>query len=164
MFVPVDLLKPIMTELRARGSSAASTRAWLGLNCQEQDGRVSVVRVSPTRAPASAAPAFAIRKPAVAVFTLDDYVAAGIMTGDSFFKLGNVRDTIVSTFYRLVRDDEILRPLYPDEALVDAAMSDRNFVVFHNQRTHKLAIMYRRKDGEYGLIEPEIGLNGAIGH
>jgi len=57
-----------------------------------------------------------------------------------------------------------IRPLYPDEALVDAAMSDRNFVVFHNQRTHKLAIMYRRKDGEYGLIEPEISLNGALGH
>jgi len=32
--------------------------------------------------PVVAAPAFAIRKPAVAVFTLDDYVAAGIMTGD----------------------------------------------------------------------------------
>ena len=31
--------------------------------------------------PVVAAPAFAIRKPAVAVFTLDDYVAAGIMTG-----------------------------------------------------------------------------------
>ncbi|RUW85441.1 P-type conjugative transfer ATPase TrbB [Mesorhizobium sp. M1E.F.Ca.ET.063.01.1.1] len=30
--------------------------------------------------PVVAAPAFAIRKPAVAVFTLDDYVAAGIMT------------------------------------------------------------------------------------
>jgi P-type conjugative transfer ATPase TrbB len=30
--------------------------------------------------PIVAAPAFAIRKPAVAVFTLDDYVAAGIMT------------------------------------------------------------------------------------
>ena len=29
-----------------------------------------------------AAPAFAIRKPAVAVFTLDDYVAAGIMSAD----------------------------------------------------------------------------------
>lgn len=27
-----------------------------------------------------AAPAFAIRKPAVAVFTLDDYVAAGTMS------------------------------------------------------------------------------------
>ena len=32
--------------------------------------------------PVVAAPAFAIRKPAVAVFTLDDYVAAGIMTAD----------------------------------------------------------------------------------
>lgn len=31
--------------------------------------------------PVVAAPAFAIRKPAVAVFTLDDYVAAGIMRG-----------------------------------------------------------------------------------
>ncbi len=31
--------------------------------------------------PVVAAPAFAIRKPAVAVFTLEDYVAAGIMTG-----------------------------------------------------------------------------------
>src|SRR5215831_18960319 len=30
--------------------------------------------------PIVAAPVFAIRKPAVAVFTLDDYVAAGIMT------------------------------------------------------------------------------------
>jgi len=32
--------------------------------------------------PVVAAPTFAIRKPAVAVFTLDDYVAAGIMTMD----------------------------------------------------------------------------------
>jgi P-type conjugative transfer ATPase TrbB len=32
--------------------------------------------------PVVTAPAFAIRKPAVAVFTLDDYVAAGIMTAD----------------------------------------------------------------------------------
>jgi Flp pilus assembly CpaF family ATPase len=32
--------------------------------------------------PVVAAPAFAIRKPAVAVFTLDDYLAAGIMNSD----------------------------------------------------------------------------------
>jgi type IV secretion system protein VirB11 len=32
--------------------------------------------------PVVAAPAFAIRKPAVAVFTLDDYVAAGVVTAD----------------------------------------------------------------------------------
>lgn len=32
--------------------------------------------------PIVAAPSFAIRKPAVAIFTLDDYVAAGIMVPD----------------------------------------------------------------------------------
>lgn len=49
-----------------------------------------------------------------------------------------------------------IRPLYPDEALLDLAISDRSFVVFENANTHKLAILYRRKDGEYGLIHPEL--------
>jgi len=48
-----------------------------------------------------------------------------------------------------------VRPLYPDEAIMDLEINDRPFVVFHNQTTHRLAIMFRRKDGEYGLIEPE---------
>jgi serine protease Do len=46
MFVPVDLLTPILGELRARGASRASTRAWLGINCVEHDGEVRVVRVN----------------------------------------------------------------------------------------------------------------------
>ncbi len=49
-----------------------------------------------------------------------------------------------------------LRPLYPDEAIVDLALSDRPFIAFHNQVSHKLAIVYRRKDGEYGIIEPDV--------
>jgi len=46
MFVPVSLLEPILGELLARGSSAASRRAWLGLNCTQQMDQVRVVRVS----------------------------------------------------------------------------------------------------------------------
>ena len=46
MFVPVDLLVPILDELRQRGSSAASKRAWLGMNCVEQGDGLRVVRVS----------------------------------------------------------------------------------------------------------------------
>jgi S1-C subfamily serine protease len=46
MFVPVDLLKPILGELRERGASRASTRAWMGLNCVERDGEVRVMRVN----------------------------------------------------------------------------------------------------------------------
>jgi len=46
LFVPIDLLIPILAELRSRGFSEASRRAWLGMNCVEQDGLVRVVRVS----------------------------------------------------------------------------------------------------------------------
>jgi S1-C subfamily serine protease len=46
MFVPIDLLKPILAELIEQGASRSSTRAWLGLNCVESDSGVRVVRVS----------------------------------------------------------------------------------------------------------------------
>lgn len=46
MFVPTDLLQPILAELRTRGTSSASRRAWLGVNCVEQSGVLHVVRIS----------------------------------------------------------------------------------------------------------------------
>jgi S1-C subfamily serine protease len=46
LFVPIDLLKPIFGELRERGRSHLSERAWLGLNCVEQAGEVRVLRVA----------------------------------------------------------------------------------------------------------------------
>lgn len=46
MFVPVDLLKPVLAELQARGTTRASERAWIGISCVEADGSVKVVRVS----------------------------------------------------------------------------------------------------------------------
>jgi serine protease Do len=46
MFVPVDLLRPVLAELLERGRSRASERAWLGLNCVEQGGGVQVLRVT----------------------------------------------------------------------------------------------------------------------
>ena len=32
-----------------------------------------------------------------------------------------------------------------------------NFFVFYNAETSKINVLYRRRDGSYGLIEPEIG-------
>ena len=46
MFVPVDLLKPILDELVKSGSQSASRRPWLGVNSLEEDGRVKVVQVN----------------------------------------------------------------------------------------------------------------------
>jgi serine protease Do len=46
MFVPVDLLKPILAELLQTGSSKVSRRPWVGLTSSEQAGRVQIVRVN----------------------------------------------------------------------------------------------------------------------
>ncbi len=44
-------------------------------------------------------------------------------------------------------------PLYPDEAITNLEISDRSFVVFHNQKNHQLSILFKRKDGDYGVVE-----------
>jgi putative sigma-54 modulation protein len=49
-----------------------------------------------------------------------------------------------------------IRPLYQDEAMVDMELSEKPFVVFKNAKNDKLSILFRRKDGDYGVIEPEL--------
>lgn len=46
MFVPVDLLKPILLEMRQSGSSRQSHRPWLGLNSSDRSGRVQILRIA----------------------------------------------------------------------------------------------------------------------
>ena len=47
MFVPIDLLKPLLGDLIANGRSSARPRPWIGINTQEVQGNVIVTRVSP---------------------------------------------------------------------------------------------------------------------
>ena len=47
LFVPIDLLTPILDELIARGRAPGPVRPWLGVNAEEFRGRVLVSRVSP---------------------------------------------------------------------------------------------------------------------
>ena len=46
MFVPVDLLKPVLEELVRTGSQSAARRPWLGINSLEEDGRIKVMQVN----------------------------------------------------------------------------------------------------------------------
>jgi S1-C subfamily serine protease len=46
MFVPIDLLKPILSEMVSTGKQKGGRRPWLGLNVLEEDGRLKVLRVS----------------------------------------------------------------------------------------------------------------------
>jgi serine protease Do len=46
MFVPVDLLKPVLEEMVRTGAQRDSRRPWLGVNSLEEDGRVKVMQVN----------------------------------------------------------------------------------------------------------------------
>lgn len=47
-----------------------------------------------------------------------------------------------------------IKPLSPDEAVVHMDLLAHNFFVFRNAQTQEVNVVYRRRDGEYGLIEP----------
>lgn len=47
------------------------------------------------------------------------------------------------------------KPMDVDEALETLQRTGDEFLVFTNAASHRMAVLYRRKDGNYGLIEPE---------
>jgi putative sigma-54 modulation protein len=46
------------------------------------------------------------------------------------------------------------KPMDVDEAVMQMDLVKDNFLVFTNARTERVNVLYRRKDGNYGLIEP----------
>ncbi len=52
----------------------------------------------------------------------------------------------------------MLYPMSEDEAIVQMRnLGHDNFFVFYNAETSKINVLYRRRNGSYGLIEPELG-------
>jgi len=47
------------------------------------------------------------------------------------------------------------KPMALDEAVETLARTGDDFLVFTNSSSQQLAVLYRRKDGNFGLIEPE---------
>ena len=43
-----------------------------------------------------------------------------------------------------------------EEACIQMELLNHNFFVFRNAETDDVNVVYKRKDGAYGLIEPEI--------
>jgi len=80
MFVPIDLLKPILGELIANGRAAGPGRPWLGLNTEELRGGLFVTRVSPD-GPAD---------------------RAGLRDGDMVIAVGDEEVASLAEFYRKV--------------------------------------------------------------
>jgi serine protease Do len=78
MFVPIDLLKPVLEEMIATGRQKGGARPWIGLNSQEEDGRLKVMRVS-ADSPAE---------------------KAGIVAGDIILGLSGEKVETLPDFYR----------------------------------------------------------------
>ncbi len=80
MFVPIDALAPVMADLLARGRPAGPAQPWLGLNTEEQDGRLVIISVSP-EGPGE---------------------KAGLARGDVILGVGGVAIRTLPEFYRKV--------------------------------------------------------------
>ena len=50
----------------------------------------------------------------------------------------------------------VLKPEMPEEAILQMEMLGHRFYLFLNGENEKICVVYKRKDGGYGLIEPEI--------
>ena len=48
-----------------------------------------------------------------------------------------------------------IKPMYPEDACVQMELLGHNFFVFCNAETDEVNVVYKRKGGTYGLIEPE---------
>ncbi len=48
-----------------------------------------------------------------------------------------------------------IKPMSVEEAAMQMDLLGHNFFVFANDNTNKVNVLYKRKDGNFGLIEPE---------
>jgi serine protease Do len=78
MYVPIDLLKPILDEMTRTGTQKGARRPWLGISSVEDEGRLKVLRVS-SDSPAS---------------------SAGIKAGDLILQVGGEQVGSLEDFYR----------------------------------------------------------------
>jgi putative sigma-54 modulation protein len=63
---------------------------------------------------------------------------------------------------RVVRtNDLLLRSLSVEEAVMQMDLMNNDFFVFTNAQSKEMNVVYRRKDGHYGLIEASAAKNGA---
>ena len=57
---------------------------------------------------------------------------------------------------RIVRTKEFqVKPMFSDEAVEQMELLGHNFFVFRDAETNQINVLYRRDDGNYGLIVPE---------
>jgi hypothetical protein len=49
-----------------------------------------------------------------------------------------------------------LRPMFTDDAIEQMELLGHSFFVFQDAENQRMSVIYRRRDGNYGLIVPEL--------
>ena len=75
---------------------------------------------------------------------------------------GKAKETLIDEAIAMEEDSEKqvivkhidYKPMDTDEAIMQMELANGNFLVFSNARSGLVNVIYRRKDGNYGLIQP----------
>ena len=66
-------------------------------------------------------------------------------------------DAIRDEFGRVVRTKHFpMKPMTVEEAIMEMELLDHDFFLFNNTETDEYNVVYRRREGDYGIIEPEL--------
>lgn len=58
--------------------------------------------------------------------------------------------------YRVVKSKKfLLKPISVEDAILQMNMVGHQFYMFKNEETEKINVVYRRNDGNYGLLQPD---------
>ncbi|WP_040196122.1 ribosome hibernation-promoting factor, HPF/YfiA family [Candidatus Soleaferrea massiliensis] len=69
------------------------------------------------------------------------------------YDVGEVED---SKEYKIVRNKKFyIKPMDEEEAILQMNILGHSFFMFRNVHTEEINVVYRRNDGNYGLLEPD---------
>ena len=57
------------------------------------------------------------------------------------------------TEFKIRKKSFDLKPMTPEEAIMQMNLLGHEFFVYEDQETEEIHVVYKRKDGAYGLIE-----------
>ena len=74
-----------------------------------------------------------------------------------FGELSDIDSNVEEDLGKLVRVKKFgVKPMNSEEAILQMDLLGHNFFVFQDADTNRVNVVYKRKDGDYGLLEPEL--------